>query len=96
MPKDSRSNKNKDNEQTKKYRPQNRRRKPNRKRINDEQTKRVSTAKKPVPKKGNNKGKNGKKGKKDKFSNRHPKLMMAIKIFIVLFLLLCVICNLFL
>ena len=91
MPKDSRSNKNKDNEQTKKYRPQNRRRKPNRKRINDEQTKRVSTAKKPVPKKGNNKGKNGKKGKKDKFSNRHPKLMMAIKIFIVLFLLLCVI-----
>ena len=91
MPKDSRSNKNKDNEQTKKYRPQNRRRKPNRKRINDEQTKRVSTAKKPVPKKGNNKGKNGKKGKKDKFSNRHPKLMMAIKIFIILFLLLCVI-----
>ena len=91
MPNDSRNNRNKDNEQTRKYRPQNRKRKPNRKRIDDEQTKRVSTGKKPVPKKGSNKGKNGKKGKKDKFSNRHPKLMMAIKIFIVLFLLLCVI-----
>ena len=32
-----------------------------------------------------------KKSKKNKFSNRHPKLMMAIKIIIVLFLLLCVI-----
>lgn len=91
MPNDSRNNRNKDNEQTRKYKPQNRKRKPSRKRIDDEQTKRVSTGKKPVPKKGSNKGKNGKKGKKDKFSNRHPKLMMAIKIFIVLFLLLCVI-----
>lgn len=94
MPNDSRNNRNKDNEQTRKYRPQNRKGKPNRKRIDDEQTKRVSTGKKPVPKKESNKGKNGKKGKKgkkDKFSNRHPKLMMAIKIFIILFLLLCVI-----
>ncbi len=91
MPNDSRNNRNKDNEQTRKYKPQNRKRKPSRKRIDDEQTKRVSTGKKTVPKKGSNKGKNGKKGKKDKFSNRHPKLMMAIKIFIVLFLLLCVI-----
>ena len=32
-----------------------------------------------------------KKDKKNKFSNRHPKLMMAIKIAIILFLLLCVI-----
>lgn len=32
-----------------------------------------------------------KKGKKNTFSNRHPKLMMAIKIMIVLILLLCVI-----
>ncbi len=31
------------------------------------------------------------KGKKNKFSKRHPKLMMAIKIIIVLILLLCVI-----
>ncbi len=32
-----------------------------------------------------------KKGKKNKFSNRHPKLMLAIKIMIILILLLCVI-----
>ncbi len=32
-----------------------------------------------------------KKGNKNKFSNRHPKLMMTIKIMIVLFLLLCVV-----
>lgn len=32
-----------------------------------------------------------KRGKKDTFSNRHPKLMMAVKIMIVLILLLCVI-----
>ncbi len=37
------------------------------------------------------KSQNGKKNKKNKFSKRHPKLMLAIKIFIVLFLLLCVI-----
>ena len=43
MPNDSRNNRNKDNEQTRKYKPQNRKRKPSRKRIDDEQTKRVST-----------------------------------------------------
>ena len=32
-----------------------------------------------------------KKGKKDKFSGKHPKLMLALKIFLVLFLLFCVI-----
>lgn len=32
-----------------------------------------------------------KKGKKKKFSDRHPKFMMALKIILVLFLLLCVI-----
>ena len=37
------------------------------------------------------KSKKNKKEKKNKFSNRHPKLMMAIKIFIVLFLLVCVV-----
>lgn len=37
------------------------------------------------------KGKKSKKEKKNKFSNRHPKLMMAIKIAIVLFLLVCVV-----
>ncbi len=35
--------------------------------------------------------KKSKKGKKNKFSNRHPKLMMAMKIMIVLILLLCVV-----
>ena len=41
----------------------------------------------------NSKGKKGKKGKnkEGKFSARHPKLMMALRIFILLFLLLCVI-----
>ena len=86
MPSDNRSNRNGDNEQTRKYRPQNKRRKPNKKRVNNEQTKRVPTGKRPVPKKGKNK-----KGKKDKFSDRHPKLMIALKILIILFLLLCVI-----
>ena len=38
-----------------------------------------------------NKRPKAKKSKKNKFSNRHPKLMMTIKIMIVLFLLLCVI-----
>ena len=75
MPSDNnRRNREHDSEQTRKYRPQNR--------------------KKPVPKKGNGtngKKGNSKKGKKDKFSARHPKLMMFIKIMIILFLLLCVI-----
>ena len=40
----------------------------------------------------NRKGKGKKsKNKEGKFSSRHPKLMMAIRIFILLFLLLCVI-----
>src|SRR5699024_4699260 len=42
-------------------------------------------------KKSNGTKGNSKKGKKDKFSARHPKLMMFIKIMIILFLLLCVI-----
>lgn len=39
----------------------------------------------------NYEGKKGKKDKKNKFSNKHPKLMLAVKIMIVLFLLLCVV-----
>ena len=54
---------------------------------------------KPLPKKKVNenidkeeaKKRKGKKNKKEKFSVRHPKLMMTIKILIILFLLLCVI-----
>ena len=53
---------------------------------NTRPTKRVSTQ-------NTNRKRNGKKpkNKNGKFSARHPKLMMAIRIFIVLFLLLCVI-----
>ena len=95
MPSDNnRRNREHDSEQTRKYRPQNRKRKTAKRSTNNEQTKRVPTGKKPVPKKGNGtngKKGNSKKGKKDKFSARHPKLMMFIKIMIILFLLLCVI-----
>ena len=82
----SRRNKEYDNEQTRKYRPQSKKRKTAKRVANNEPTKRVPTGKRPVPKKGNSK-----KGKKDKFSAQHPKFMMFIKIMIILFLLLCVI-----
>ena len=89
MPSDNRSNRNHDNEETRKYRPQNKRRKTTKKRVDDEKTKRVPTGKRPVAKKGSKQ--NSKKGKKTKFTQRHPKLMLFIKICIILFLLLCVI-----
>ena len=82
----NRRNKEYDNEQTRKYRPQSKKRKTAKRVANNEPTKRVPTGKRPVPKKGNSK-----KGKKDKFSAQHPKFMMFIKIMIILFLLLCVI-----
>lgn len=82
----SRRNKEYDNEQTRKYRPQSKKRKTAKRVANNEPTKRVPTGKRPEPKKGNSK-----KGKKDKFSAQHPKFMMFIKIMIILFLLLCVI-----
>ena len=89
MPSNNRSNRNHDNEETRKYRPQNRKRRPTNRRPSNEQTKRVPTGKRPVAKKGVKAG--NKRGKKAKFSQRHPKLMLFIKICIVLFLLLCVI-----
>ena len=89
MPSNNRSNRNHDNEETRKYRPQNRKRRPANRRPSNEQTKRVPTGKRPVAKKGVKAG--NKRGKKAKFSQRHPKLMLFIKICIVLFLLLCVI-----
>ena len=89
MPSDNRSNRNHDNEETRKYRPQNKRRKTTKKRVDDEKTKRIPTGKRPVAKKGSKQ--NSKKGKKTKFTQRHPKLMLFIKICIILFLLLCVI-----
>ena len=89
MPSNNRSNRNHDNEETRKYRPQNRKRRPANRRPSNEPTKRVLTGKRPVAKKGVKAG--NKRGKKAKFSQRHPKLMLFIKICIVLFLLLCVI-----
>ena len=89
MPSNNRSNRNHDNEETRKYRPQNRKRRPANRRPSNEPTKRVPTGKRPVAKKGVKAG--NKRGKKAKFSQRHPKLMLFIKICIVLFLLLCVI-----
>ena len=55
--------------------------------------KRDTRATKRVPTKNTNRRGNGKKSKnkEGKFSARHPKLMMALRIFILLFLLLCVI-----
>ncbi len=56
----------------------------------DDKTKVVGTVKNKQTK---NQGKNqkGKNGKKQKFSEKHPKLSLAIKIIIILILLLCVI-----
>ena len=78
-----------DEDKTRKYNMKNakKKRRPNPSNKKDTRaTKRVPTQN------GNKKGK-GKKGnnKEGKFSSRHPKLMMAIRIFILLFLLLCVI-----
>ena len=55
--------------------------------------KKDTRATKRVPTQNTNKKGKGKKSKnkEEKFSARHPKLMMAIKIFILVFLLLCVI-----
>ena len=55
--------------------------------------KRDTRATKRVPTKNTNRRGNGKKSKnkEGKFSARHPKLMMALRIFILVFLLLCVI-----
>ena len=78
MPSNSKSNK-KDNSRTKVFKPQKNNKKKNQKNVSG-QTKKVPITKKSKKKKDEN-----------KFSNRHPKLMIAIKIFIIIFLLLCVI-----
>jgi len=67
------------------------------KKNNKAKPKKTQTAKKNVNKKQVQKkpeikkGKNSEKEKKEKFSKKHPKLIMMIKIFIVLFLLVCVV-----
>ena len=75
MPSDSR--KNNDSDKTRKYKPQ-----PTKTRKNT-----ATSNKKPQVKKSDK----SKEKKKGKFSSKHPKLVMAIKIFIIIFLLLCVI-----
>ena len=100
MPNNNRNNKYSNNDKTIKYRPERNRqgstpRSGNRNTVNNTRTggttKRVQTqTRRPVGKKPTNqKGKVNRKGKK--FSARHPKLMVFIKICIILILLLCVI-----
>lgn len=100
MPNNNRNNKYSNNDKTIKYRPERNRqgstpRSGNRNTVNNTRTggttKRVQTqTRRPVGKKPTNqKGKANRKGKK--FSARHPKLMVFIKICIILILLLCVI-----
>ena len=81
----STNRRNSDDDKTRKYKMQNAKRKKRKSntRRDPRATKRVDTTKV-------NKGKKG-KNKDGKFSSRHPKLMMALRIFILLFLLLCVI-----
>ena len=100
MPNNNRNNKYSNNDKTIKYRPERNRqgsttRSGNRNTVNNTRTggttKRVQTqTRRPVGKKPTNqKGKANRKGKK--FTARHPKLMVFIKICIILILLLCVI-----
>lgn len=83
------SNNDRNNEKTRPYKvPNSKKRKQQGRRTNGaNSTKRKPQVKKSKDLNGTRKG----KGKREKFSNRHPKLMMAIRILIVLFLLLCVI-----
>ena len=93
--------KNSDYDRTRKYNMKNakRKRRPNNKnnrnnknsrREDTRPTKRVSTQRGNSRGNTRGKGKNS-KNKEGKFSARHPKLMMALRIFILIFLLLCVI-----
>lgn len=88
MPNNNKGSKNLNKDKTRKYSVPNKKRKTKvrkrDKRRPELKTKKMSTVQN--EKQGTRKGK-----KNDKFSNRHPKLVIAIKIFIILFLLLCVI-----
>ena len=82
----SSNDRNKKNDKTKPRKVQkNRKRRPTQKSSTDS-----GNFKKPQAKKVQE-GKEKKNKRKDKFSNRHPKIVMVIKLIIVLFLLLCVI-----
>ena len=84
MPSSNKRNSKNNNEKTKKYKFKNQNSKKNKNKDNLKATKRVETVK-DVKNKGKSKKKEG------KFSARHPKLMMAMRIFILLFLLMCVV-----
>ena len=86
MPSKSRKKRSSDNDRTKTYNTRNRKptKKTTRQRIDDTKVVDMNKNGKKI------KGKNG-KGKKIKWSERHPKLSMAIKIIIIVLLLLCVI-----
>ena len=86
MPSSSRSS---DKDKTKKYNMKNAKRK---KRTNTTNRRDTKATKRLSTQNANRKAKGKKsKNKEGKFSAKHPKLMMAIKIFILIFLLLCVI-----
>ena len=86
MPSSSRSS---DKDKTKKYNMKNAKRK---KRTNTTNRRDTKATKRVSTQNANRKAKGKKsKNKEGKFSAKHPKLMMAIKIFILIFLLLCVI-----
>lgn len=80
MPSDNRRNSSK----TKQYKIQKAKKRPNQKRRPPRATKRVETV-------NRNSRKKQKKNKNTKFSDRHPKFMMFLRICVLIFLLLCVI-----
>ena len=85
----SSSSRSSDKDKTKKYNMKNAKRK---KRTNTTNRKDTKSTKRISTQNANRKAKGKKsKNKEGKFSTKHPKCMMAIKIFILIFLLLCVI-----
>ena len=84
MPRNNGKHSNHDREKTKSHKVQNSNKKRTMAKKKRPSTNTSTSTKKPQVRKT-------KKDKKNKFSNKHPKLMMAIKIAIILFLLLCVI-----
>ena len=94
MPSKSRKKRSNDNDKTKTYKTRNRKTTKRTSKSRDDDTKVVNTNRKNIKDKNtkdkNTKGKNT-KGKNGKWSEKHPKLSMAIKIVIILILLLCVI-----
>ncbi len=80
-----------DADKTRKYNMQNAKRKKRKSNARNSRNTRNERATKRVPTQSQNRKRKKRKNKEGKFSDRHPKLMMAIRIFILLFLLICVI-----